>query len=1663
MSQVVTELIVDGSGALRVLDQYERGMDEAARSTEKSTGAIDAYNTAMSRFVAAQEKGLAITTQKVERISREQRAFENWQAAIDRGTGLEIRLRRESQKAAIDAANAVALGYTTQEKALQTLLALEKRHAAQLSEVNAVSKKTVAATDDITQANKRLAAANDNAKFATANLAAQFQDIAVTSAMGMSPLQIALQQGTQISAVLGPMGAAGAVRGLGAAFLSIVSPVSLVTIGLVAAAAAAIQYFMSGEEKTKVLDELISAHADNIRSLKEAYGEAASGLDDYTKKSQAVYKAEAIIIGGKLREQLKSMTDALVSSGSVVETQADRFREELQKIDTAMQLETDPGKLSALNEQFSNLVNGLGGADTVALQATEKFAAFGPAIDRFAKSARDGAPDYIRLREEVSQAIVTDPSNDALRKLGAELLALIGRGPEVQASMQQTAAGIDLVAGSASSAVGGVMQLSGALGALGAMIPTIAKAEAVQAQIQKANDAYQAGVRDLDRRLMSGALGDGAVTAASIERLNTLREEAIRNVSGLASAEEDLARRTRDATISSMKPREAALERVKDEYDRSAKSIRALGDAGVSQAKIDELLAQNSKTLQVELANTAAGFDKVGSRGRRGLSEAAKAARAAEKDFKSFAAVADRLVEDAFPGEAARKEAEELSAALAEFGDRLSDVQRIAVETRIADQFEAARLGVRELEKDTQDAAKQMAEDLQGALGSVLSDLFTTPMEDLDEFVDSFMSKIADLGAANLERGLEGLFNGKGFAASGGDVWNTGGLNLRSVTRAIEDGARKGAADGSAYGTTTGLGALGGLFSGKNGQMMSAGLGGLGMGYESGNAITGGLGGALSGFLSGGGPLGAIVGGLGGILGGIFGRSRQKRQERKQARDELESNMGAIRDLIDAAMGTPSGSYESAWRDMSDEIAKARKLAKKAGDGDLVKELDLASQTFFDFLVQDWERGLDGVMKAMKSGHGMDSAFVQAQEQVAGLQETLLGFVEDAKFFAETGGDLDKAKLTKAANDNSTTGSAFRSSLEDRKRYYDPISSEYRIAVERYKDELKKLDISAILTTGTGKETSEIAAYDSVDALMKRMTDLGVVFDDLGNILTADQVQSRIDKEKELQKAITEAQEAAQQMALRQLTGAEEFTSIELEIQRLMGTAAGLQTTLEKLGMTADEAADAIEKGLNEALDKLRDTYVKDLTRSLNEMAGTGYINDVTDAMKLYEQRLKDSKALGLDTSLAFAELTLSLRDISREAGLSGKDLDYLAKLFPDLAKIFKGITPTGGVADAQAAVDRAKADLRAAYDEEARAIEATIGRLKSFISSIEDFKASLKLDSQLSPLSPTDRLIEAQKRFQEISTKALAGDETAMGELEGVSRQYLTEARAYYASSEQYFQIFEQVEAILDQALTSAKGQLSVEEKSLTALEQQVSKLIDINDSVLTVAAAIAGLNSAISALDGLGGGGSDFDPTAHWSKSLKEFYSQLQAYKKQTGSEVAPNQIASVWSAFASAGSGKEYDMLARAYTEILKSLMPKSGMRLGGIVGAYANGGLVGNGIYDVDSVIARYAGGGSIALAGGEFVTSASRVNSQTYPTLNHINRTGALPGNDNSALVAELRAEIRALRAELRDGQAQHTRAVIAGAQTVAGAVEGGTQATIDLGQKVSLQGLRRSA
>ena len=125
--------------------------------------------------------------------------------------------------------------------------AISRARQAALGTIGALKAQGAAAVDAATAMRTAASAMNTRpmmssaSTFNTANVAAQFQDIAVTSAMMQNPLQIALQQGTQLAAVFGPMGAGGALRTFGAALTSILSPVSLLIIGITGASAAAIQ------------------------------------------------------------------------------------------------------------------------------------------------------------------------------------------------------------------------------------------------------------------------------------------------------------------------------------------------------------------------------------------------------------------------------------------------------------------------------------------------------------------------------------------------------------------------------------------------------------------------------------------------------------------------------------------------------------------------------------------------------------------------------------------------------------------------------------------------------------------------------------------------------------------------------------------------------------------------------------------------------------------------------------------------------------------------------------------------------------------------------------------------------------------------------------------------------------------------------------------------------------------------------------------------------------------------------------------------------------------------------------------------------------------------------------------------------------------------------
>ncbi|MHA6731747.1 phage tail length tape measure family protein [Devosia sp. A369] len=294
MTDVVTRLVVRGDGSLAVLDQFENKMEAAGKATDRATGAVTNYEARMAKARAAMEAGNAISTQTVARRSAEQRAFDGLASSVDKSYGLRIRLEREAERAAVSAANAVNMGYITNEQALSTLVALERRHAAQMSQSAAANdnlahsyRASAVAADEAAAASMRANAARMRGgggvnQAHTTNLLFQAQDIAMMTAMGQAPMMLAMQQGMQVGGIFHQIGSGRQiVQALGGAIVGLLNPLNLATIAAIGFGAAGVQWFMSAmnsaDDATTALErhnEWLDKTLEGYKAVRDAAGDA---------------------------------------------------------------------------------------------------------------------------------------------------------------------------------------------------------------------------------------------------------------------------------------------------------------------------------------------------------------------------------------------------------------------------------------------------------------------------------------------------------------------------------------------------------------------------------------------------------------------------------------------------------------------------------------------------------------------------------------------------------------------------------------------------------------------------------------------------------------------------------------------------------------------------------------------------------------------------------------------------------------------------------------------------------------------------------------------------------------------------------------------------------------------------------------------------------------------------------------------------------------------------------------------------------------------------------------------------------------------------------------------------------------------------------------------
>lgn len=128
-------------------------------------------------------------------------------------------------------------------------------------------------------------------------------------------------------------------------------------------------------------------------------------------------------------------------------------------------------------------------------------------------------------------------------------------------------------------------------------------------------------------------------------------------------------------------------------------------------------------------------------------------------------------------------------------------------------------------------------------------------------------------------------------------------------------------------------------------------------------------------------------------------------------------------------------------------------------------------------------------------------------------------------------------------------------------------------------------------------------------------------------------------------------------------------------------------------------------------------------------------------------------------------------------------------------------------------------------------------------IAGLEAFQQNLKL-SDLSPLTPGQRLGTARSGFEDIARRAQLGEVAAVEQLPSFAETFLRESRFYNASGEDYTADVERVQSVTAAVESVQERQLKLLEAQIAKLEEQIAELKDSN--------AIAKLNQRI--LDALG-----------------------------------------------------------------------------------------------------------------------------------------------------------------------------------------------------------------
>ena len=297
------------------------------------------------------------------------------------------------------------------------------------------------------------------------------------------------------------------------------------------------------------------------------------------------------------------------------------------------------------------------------------------------------------------------------------------------------------------------------------------------------------------------------------------------------------------------------------------------------------------------------------------------------------------------------------------------------------------------------------------------------------------------------------------------------------------------------------------------------------------------------------------------------------------------------------------------------------------------------------------------------------------------------------------------------------------------------------------------------------------------------------------------------------------------------------------EAERMAPVLSTVADTLGKLGMAGTTTMDDYKKkvlGLNLASAADQELYIKLLALAPAFKAASDYSSQLAAATGNYAAVVKTA-----------SEIASERMDLQKQLNeLTKSETELLAIQRSSIAAVNRALFDQ---VQAAKAVVSAKDALGKAYEKESAAAQTALDKSKSWVATLNSLNDSMALGGQ-SVLTPEQKYAEARAQFEKTLAAANAGDTTAQSGLSAAEQAFLTASQVVNASDAKYAADYARVIAANQDAAKWASAQVDVQLASLDALKAQVSGLITINDSVLTVAQAIANLHAAMGTATGLG-----------------------------------------------------------------------------------------------------------------------------------------------------------------------------------------------------------------